>query len=61
MKNMEREIVHPRDEPYTRPEPLRCPACEGADVDRLHHAPTFALPECDYWQCMECEHEWGHG
>jgi hypothetical protein len=36
-----------------------CPNCESEEVLRLHHAPTFALPECWFWFCEECEHSWG--
>jgi hypothetical protein len=34
--------------------------CGSTDVARVWHAPTFALPECWFWYCHECEHEWGH-
>jgi len=36
-----------------------CPQCDSDDVDRHHHAATFALPECEHWYCNECGHEWG--
>lgn len=38
----------------------KCPKCQSDDVDRCHHEATYAVPECDYWQCNECEHQWGH-
>jgi hypothetical protein len=38
----------------------KCPKCESENVEKRHHNPTFALPECDYFQCEECEHQWGH-
>ena len=38
----------------------RCPACGSDDIDKLHHQPTFALPECEFLYCNECEHEWDH-
>ncbi len=38
----------------------RCPKCEGLDTDLLHHTATFALPECHYRCCNECEHQWDH-
>ena len=38
----------------------RCPNCCSDDVDRCHHSATFALPECFYYQCNECDTQWGH-
>ena len=38
----------------------RCPTCGSDDIDELHHAATFALPECDFLYCNECQHEWRH-
>ena len=35
-----------------------CPVCGSTDTDRMHHAGTFALPECFYWSC-ENGHQWG--
>jgi hypothetical protein len=37
----------------------RCPKCESNETDHLRHAPDY-LPECWFWRCMDCEHEWGH-
>ena len=37
-----------------------CPNCSSLDVDRCHHNPSAADPECDYWECMECGEQWGH-
>lgn len=36
-----------------------CKNCGSWDTARLHHAGTFAFPECWYWFCYECEKEWG--
>ena len=38
-----------------------CPKCGCADIDRIHHDAAFATPEVAYWQCAECECQWGHG
>ena len=37
-----------------------CPQCQKGDVIRRHAPPTFALPECDFWECEECSYQWGH-
>ena len=37
----------------------RCPKCESNETDHLRHGPDH-LPECWFWRCMDCEHEWGH-
>lgn len=37
-----------------------CPKCGCAERTKRHHAGTFAVPECWFWQCDECEHQWGH-
>lgn len=36
-----------------------CPACGSEDIDRVHHH-ADSMPECYYWRCGMCEHEWGH-
>lgn len=36
-----------------------CPKCDSDDVDRYHHA-ADAMPECFFYRCGECDHEWGH-
>jgi hypothetical protein len=38
----------------------RCPKCDCRDVDRIHHEATFAIPECTFWMCSECDEQWGH-
>ena len=38
----------------------KCPECGSDDVERGHHGESFALPECWYWFCYQCEHQWGH-
>jgi predicted RNA-binding Zn-ribbon protein involved in translation (DUF1610 family) len=42
---------------WAEPEP--CPKCGSTETERLHHAATFALPECWFWQCEKCGHQWG--
>ncbi len=39
-----------------------CPKCHASWVwvERRHHEATWAVPECDYWQCEQCDHQWGH-
>lgn len=29
---------------------LTCPDC-GEELERIHHPPSFALPECWTWAC----------
>lgn len=41
------------------PEP-RCPECGSYEVSERHAEPTFALPETDWQQCDDCDHQWGH-
>jgi len=38
----------------------QCPECASWDVERGHHHGSFAVPECDYWQCEMCSKQWGH-
>ena len=40
--------------------PTACPECQSREIGRSHHRPTFAVPECDFWECEECDHQWGH-
>lgn len=51
----------PSSEAPPSKETLNCPKCMSNDVDKMHHASTFALPECWYWWCNDCQHEWDHG
>jgi len=37
-----------------------CPKCGKNDTQRGHHNPSALAPECDYWVCNDCEHQWGH-
>ncbi len=37
-----------------------CPKCRGDSVIWCHQKGTFAVPECDYWQCESCGFQWGH-
>ena len=39
---------------------LICPFCGSADIDHLHSAGGFSLPECYYWECSTCREQWGH-
>lgn len=41
-------------------EELRCPQCRSEMVERWHHAGSFGVPECRYWRCEACLHQWGH-
>lgn len=41
------------------PQHPACPKCNGQDVERIHHQASFAIPECYYWLCENCEHMWG--
>ena len=41
------------------PQPT-CPDCGSDEISPRHHEATFAVPECDYSQCDECDHQWGH-
>jgi hypothetical protein len=38
----------------------KCPKCGSLNCDRYHHYGNFALPECFYQKCDDCEHQWGH-
>ena len=40
--------------------PEVCPECSSANVSWKHHEATFAVPECSYWDCEDCDHQWGH-
>lgn len=39
---------------------LVCPQCNSTDIGKRHSDGTFALPECDFYQCDTCNHQWGH-
>lgn len=38
----------------------QCPGCGSFDINKRHHQPTFAVPECHYMECDECKHQWDH-
>lgn len=37
-----------------------CPKCGSSEVQKYHHLSTFALPECYYQSCYDCDHQWNH-
>jgi len=37
-----------------------CPLCESQEVSQRHHETSWLAPECDYQECNECAHQWGH-
>lgn len=39
---------------------IKCPKCGSFDTTRCHHQGNFALPECFYQSCDECNHQWDH-
>ena len=49
-----------RDEIEGKPLPTKCPKCGSEDVTHSHHQATFAIPECDYWRCDDCDYQWRH-
>ena len=43
--------------------PPPCPECGATGEDSIwrgHHHGDWGAPECGYWHCVECEHQWGH-
>lgn len=38
-----------------------CPHCHRHNIIAGHHGGTWAVPECYYWECEDCHHQWGHG
>ncbi len=38
----------------------QCPRCGDKDCERYHHVATYPAPECWYWECPTCAHQWGH-
>lgn len=38
----------------------KCPACGSEDIGTRHRDGDFALPETDWKQCEQCDHQWGH-
>ena len=42
--------------PLTPTNQRDCPVCESP-LDRRHHLGTFALPECWWWSCGDCEYQ----
>lgn len=37
-----------------------CPECGSLNVDSHHHSGSWAVPECCYMECEDCDHQWGH-
>ena len=37
-----------------------CPSCSHTNVTWCHKGGTFALPECNFFSCDSCGHQWGH-
>lgn len=48
-----------KKQPKTLPE-NRCPLCQGSNVEKVHYHGSGAIPECDFLECNDCEHQWGH-
>ena len=39
----------------------RCPECGQTEIVSRHHdGQTGGVPECDFFQCEFCAHQWGH-
>lgn len=38
----------------------RCPSCRIGLGDQCHHEGDAAVPECWYFRCERCGHQWGH-
>ena len=39
----------------------RCPECGRTEIGNRHHdGQTGGVPECDFFQCEFCAHQWGH-
>lgn len=39
----------------------RCPECGQTEIVNRHHdGQTGGVPECDFFQCEFCAHQWGH-
>ena len=42
----------------------RCPECGSTEFHRVHRqhleGQAGGVPECDFYQCDGCEHQWGH-
>lgn len=34
--------------------------CGSTDAQRSHHQGDTLAPECDFWECGSCGHQWGH-
>ena len=40
---------------------VRCPECGKTTIMHRHHdGDTCGLPECDFLECEDCQHQWGH-
>ena len=42
------------------PVAVHCPKCGSEDITEVHREGDLLAPECDFFFCMACEHEWGH-
>lgn len=40
--------------------PEKCPKCQSVEVIKRHAEATFALPECFFKECEDCQHQWNH-
>ena len=39
----------------------RCPECGRTEIINRHHDGQMGgVPECDFYQCEFCHHQWGH-
>jgi len=38
-----------------------CPKCDSDNIDYCYHRATWSIPECNYWQCYDCDHQWDIG
>ena len=45
--------------PHVVPAALGCPRCQH-DGERHSMGPSFGLPECFFYECTHCEHQWDH-
>ena len=41
-------------------ERLRCPECGNSNILHRHHDGNIAVPDCDFKECEDCEHQFGH-
>ena len=41
-------------------ERLRCPECGQSNILNRHHDGNIVTPECDFKECEDCGHQFGH-